>query len=765
MIDGNTNEDASMVLHFIYKSLKKGFPFVNTFLPLKTDVNNLVFHIIKHIKPLSNPSLANSCAMTQSSRLLLSAEIQIQLQELTQELKKTDMSMDKVFIILKSFRYFERYIIAESVQVAVREADNLLHNFITRQKNMIEDEILKGTFSEHHFGDANVAAIKVALLRLQTLESHNRDFVDCVDIESYESYIKRKLGEFEKQLRINHEQSLYKVCHQLSKMFTWSKGFPELRPFYERVKQHLKKLIEESIATCASENNHLFNLSLEQLERYIKNLAFLLSVSHNAENLHFHAFDTKRATFVYESAVRIIGTRVEQWRNETISELKGGLLIDAKLHSFAKNYSTIENLRNLLKQLVPCVDLTKQVEGFQNQLIGDIIETFENNAIILDIKDMEQSNDFQSKLMCLRLISEALNDIGNGVFQSVFLIYERIIHRIKSHVMKLQGETEQLTKMVKQEGIRKGAETVKILNNFQSMCWFDCFLPDGDKFIQNCFTTFQRTYIDRITLVETKFHCVLKQLQEKIIDSKCAVSELKAFLTESEQISLLAKVLEKDDLSTIQLDARKKLSTLLDSYIKINQNNITQWYSCMFDMNTPKHTFMKKTKKVENIFREVIAFRELGDQCDVNFDLFYKEILQILDSYSKKVEEIMKSSGKYGEKKHFLQITSILGSYSNISEHLQDETILREFARDAVASDAKDIEDFVSQSSEWDEIDSRIQEFEGAKILDSFISEEVSSRLRPLCKFREQKQEEVDNEIEKLIRDEDYRGIGEFLIP
>eukprot|EP00957_Ditylum_brightwellii_P199716 15224475-Ditylum_brightwellii.AAC.1 len=107
----------------------------------------------------------------------------------------------------------------------------------------------------------------------------------------------------------------------------------------------------------------------------------------------------------------------------------------------------------------------------------------------------------------------------------------------------------------------------------------------------------------------------------------------------------------------------------------------------------------------------------------------------------------------------------MLGKYSNISSLLPSPDELKNIARDAVASDAKVIEDLISQTAEWDKIDSLLTQFKKATILDKFTSNEASSRLRPLIQMREQKEAQVDDLLDDLIRDQDFQGIKEFIMP
>ena len=762
MIDGTTDEETKVVLDFIHKSFKRGYPFVNVFLPLKTNANNLIQDVAKSIKPLNEPYLAKTCGLTQSSRLMLSGETRNQLQELRQKLKEKDISMDGVFAILKVFRYFEHYINTEDIRMVTREADNLLRHFIIHQKKTIEDEMIKGTYSEYNFGVANVATIKVSLMRLQALELH---YPDSVEYAMIESYIEQMLNEFEKQLMIDHKKNLEGVCHQLSKMSTWSCEFPKFSAHYERVKNHLEKLIQESVAKCTSVDTDLLNLSPEQLELHIKNIVFLHSVYQEAESLIFHTLDAKRASSIYETAVQKIQSNIIAWERYKISDIKESFLDDSKIFYLTKLLASIDCLNRLLKKYPVCMEQRNQVEALQKQFLEYITEAYEEFVATLNIDEMQQSTNFPSTLKHLQLISKLLSSVGDGIFRKILLIYNELVHKIKAQMMKKQGELNQITNLVNQEGIKNGVEDAQMLKCFKNMHWFDAFLPEEEKFIQNYSIQFDHVYSERGKFMKSEVHRLIHYLDDQSSDSDHVTGELKTLFIEIEQLSLFANVLEKEDLSLIEVDTRKKLQEFIESFIMNNKNYVTKWQDIALDMKSHIQIVEARTKRLEDILRKATSLKELVGPWNNALNSLFNEVIRGLNSFSEKVHQVIESSEKYIEKRYFLQIAGVLGRFPNVAKYVPNEVVLQKLARNAIASDAKKIEDLVSQSSEWDIIDEHISKFEDALTLDCFTSNEASSRVYPLRKLREQKQEEVENLLEKLIDDEDFKGVREFLVP
>ena len=765
MMGGTTDEETKAVLEHIRKSLKKGWPFANVFLPLKTDASGLVTLIGKSIKPMKDPHLARNCGLTQSSRLTLSGALQNRLQKLRRDLLSIDIDppISRVCEALKVFQYFDRYIHTEDVRVIVREADGLLQNYIKQQFETIENEVKRGTYSEHDFSAGNVASIKGALSRLQALKCQYPDQINGAGIESH---VKDELEKFEGQLMLERGQSFSGMHHHLAKMSAWSDGFPELRPFYERVIKHLASLIQESIAACISmRNNHLLSLSREQLQVHIANLGVLNSVFQDAENLIAHAVDANRASDVYQTTVKSIRFDVQKWRNDERFVLKAAFLDDQRLNTFALFSTSVESLNCLLAQFPLCPELKDEVEKLRTQLADNVTEIFHEMASALDVNEIEHSPQVRTVLVHVRLAYELLRGIGDGLFQQMHVIHDELIGTIKSHLMRRQGELHQITNVVQQQGIKDGVKDAKVMGGFQSVRWFDAFLPEEERFVENCYIRFDRVYNDRIDLVTSKASHFFGQIVDEYCDSELATKALNVIFVELKQISLFANVMKKEGLAMIEVEVRNELQKLVDAFIKENKKCVAMWRDVVNGTKSDLQSVEMGTKRLEYILRESTVLRQLDAECDVALDSLYASILDACDVFSKQVNNIMNASGQYELKRYHLQIAFTLGKYSRTAQNLPNIEELKKLARNAVASDAKLIEDRVSQSSEWDEIDNLLTQFEGAKTLDDFTSNEAASRLGPLLQLREKKQSEVDGLLDQLIRDEDFRGIREFLLP
>merc|ERR1711957_309757 len=97
-----------------------------------------------------------------------------------------------------------------------------------------------------------------------------------------------------------------------------------------------------------------------------------------------------------------------------------------------------------------------------------------------------------------------------------------------------------------------------------------------------------------------------------------------------------------------------------------------------------------------------------------------------------------------------------LRDFPCITPHIPRIEDLREAAQRRISSDAKDIEDMVDQTSEFEEIDNLIASFETGMVLDEFVYQEVSSRLRVIKRLRVDKEVVTDILITEMIEKNDF---------
>jgi len=763
MLDGTKDEDTKAVLEVIRKCLRKAWPFADVFLPLRTDAKELASLIEKRLKPIEEPHLATTCGLTQSSRLTLSGEIQNQLQRLRRELSEGSPNADRVSEALKLFRYFCRYISMEDIRNANLEVDRLLKDYITQQIVSINDELIRGTYSEHDFGAANAAAVKVALFRLRSLQDEYPGEIDC---DSLQRSIRNELDKFQEQLMLERGKSFSGIHRHLSKISAWSQEFPDVAPLYETVTQHLAGIIKDSIAVSVEiDAENLAALSFLQLEAYIKNLGVLQSIAEDAEYLSTHALDVNSARDVYEAAVVSMRAAIKLWAGTMSSKIRAAVPDEDKLRSVAKVAVCVEALNNLFELVPLCPDIKDDIETLRIQIAAGLVDCFNDSVSTLELESLERSPHHRTTLNQFRLASELFGSIGGEDWMRVRSDYNALIERIKASLRTRSGELDEMSFAAKQQGVRDGQREALMLDRFRSIHWLDGFLPQEDSFLQNSSIKFARVYKDRIAIVRGKVFEALQNIADESVDSGPAVQDLRILLQEMEQIALLAPAIPEEGLCSIVTDVRTKLQDHLEKLAEDVRPDVIEWEDIAHNIDSNVQSVELATERLEYVLREIEFLRGIDSNCDTILDSVCSGIYRVCEDFSRMVTALMETRGKYEEKERRLKVAVTIGKYSHVAELLPEISELTDMARSAIAADAKEIEDLVSETSEWDDIDSLLMRFQGATILDSYTSNEASSRMRPLLQLREKKQEQVDNLIEQLIRAQDFSGIREFLVP
>lgn len=761
---GKNDEDAEVVLEHIRKALKKGHPFVDVFHPLKTDAAALTVTIEKLVKPTKEPHLASICGLTQSSRLILSGELQNQLQLLRRLFSEATLNEDKVTSAFKMFRYFHRYVGTEDVRRIVLEVRRLVGGHIKEQIASIQNEVIKGTRSDHDFGPADVTTVKKSLSRLRILRE---ECPEEVNLEGIQCHVKKELVRFRDQLMIRRGRCFDGLQHDLSKMLAWSRGFPEFLPLYDGIIRHLAAIIEASIAdVVAVKKGQLATLSSAELESYFENLSVLQSISENAEYLAPHTLDVDGASDVCNAAIESIHSTVTLLGTSFQSELQAAISDEQKLRSIVASSIFVEAMAKLLDRFSLDSRLGEEVVRLREQFATEASDAFE--AIVSDISAasvQSSPEEIRAFLHQMRLASNLFSDVGEGSWRLLSVVHSGLVERVKSFLRTRMGEIDEMSSMAKQQGIKDGRRDALMLSGFKSFVWFDDFLPAEEKFVENSSIKSFRAYKDRIAQIESEVDLLLVEIAEDSIDSGPSAKTLHNLLVELGQIDVLGETMQDDTFPPAEKHARDKLCKHVKALVDRALKDTDEWNKVILDGSNRVQSLEVVSQRIEVELREISALSQLDTVCDDMLNTLRSAIDEATTKYSDMIISTMKSKGKYKEKSTHLHVASTLAKYTHLARLLPGVGRLKTIARDAVAADAKEIEDRVSETSDWDEIDGLLTKFQDAAILDEFTSNEATSRLRPLMQLREQKQDEVDNLLESLIQTNDFGGIRDFILP
>lgn len=734
-------------------------------MPLQTDGLEFGKFIHKHMKPTENSyHISKSSVLTPSSTLSLSSEMQRILMEFRKDLCSNDPPMSAISNALKLFQVCEHYINVESVRNAKQEAEDLLKTFIHCQIDKIEEGMKRLTSADQDFGDYHVLSMKEASQRLEVLERNNPN---SVYYQKVKIKMREQLESFRITLVLEPGQSFLGVHKSLSQLLVLSKYFPRLEYFYTDTINHLQKLISEYFSKYGSGKIDA-DLLLEKsyLTEIFRLLSVLNSIESDKEPLALHNLDTQRVSNLYRALLSNIQCETQKWFSRVQTELGDTKLTNEKISLFAQVSLCFDEMICLIEKCTISQEFEKAIIDLHQRLVYNINGFFQFISSELETSTLTNPDILKHVLEHTHLASHLFHDIGSGVFHKILQVHESIIDKVKHTLSKRVGRITQMSQEIKKLGITDGVKCAKLFHTFTAMTWFDNLLSFDMKFVENVLISFEQSIKERIVHVKREMETVWSQIADESRNSIIPRKMFEILLLEYKQISLLGSKTDFNSYASIETEARHRFYLHVLNFVNRYQKYPREWkglLTCGTENNIDE--IDTKTEKIEFMLRKIKCFSGIDQQSDSTMRDIISFVEEASHDISEKMRNSMETSHGYKTKHRFLQILRRISKYPSIKENMPDLKELQLSVRNTVKSDAKEIEDLISQSSEWDKIDTLINQFKKASILDEFTENEASSRLSPLLKLQRKKQDEVDELIDELIRNEDFKGIGDFLLP
>lgn len=627
----------------------------------------------------------------------------------------------------------------------------------------IETGIGQLTSTNQDFGDTDVNNLKKAFSTVEVLE---QKFPNTVNCQAIESRVKKQLDSFCSSLLLKLGQSFDGVEKNLSKLMIWCNNFPSHQYFYADVKNHLMKVMDECTNKCCIERSDVdILLEKHDMSEMWQCLSVLDSIENDKDLLAVHGLKTHRASNVYHTLLSNIESTIQKWIDRIQVELKDMHLDKKKIRILSEISLRLDEINVLMDKYFSRQDFKQKLSNSRMQLVRDINNYFE--SIGSELETSTANPDILKRaLIQTELASKSFHKIGNGLFCQISVTHERIVDKVRSELMKLVGQVDQISEEIKRIGVKEGVKYATLFCALKAMNWFDDMLPDA-AFVGNVLISFERTISDRNTHVGMEIETVMNQIISDSCDLNVPCKTFESLLLELKQISLFGHQTNLPNFTSIETKVVKDFRECVSSLTDGNKDHPRQWKDLLITSGTKSNMekIDSKSEETECILRKMKALNGIDSFSDSKLRSLFSLVDEASEEISASMRSIVEVKEAYKEKLHFLKILRTINKYSTIKKYLPDIKELQACVRSVVASHAKDIGDIVSQTSEWDLIDSLLSQLEEARVLDEFTQNEASSRLSPLLKLRRQKQEEVDKHLHELIVSEDFRGIGEFLIP
>lgn len=765
-LSGTQDDDVKDILLFIRKSLEKGYPFADVLHPLKTDYKSLVNFMEHRLKTTKVLGENGSCGLTLSSQMRLSGAAQTLLRNLRMLLGQGDVNIAEVCEIQRAFKFFDKYINCEDMRVAVADCNGIMCDHVKSLHEVVERELYNGTSSTGSFNDVNVSRINNTLLQLQAIDL-------SFDMRSQLNRIHREVTKFQNRLFIDPARESFNGLHQdLQKLKAWSTFTADCQLLLDPVIAHVATIVKEATNDISFLNEKgICSSSRNTLQQAFLNLKVLKSINENARSLSLYIEGVNDASEVMNRFLFQLKSSVEVWNEQLTTAGKEVNFGDLQgIQDFVSHIQTLDMVSGLLKNIGLEDEIFLLVEFIRKTITSKITERYSNAC--LDLKSIDYGHDalWSEKLCVLRDVLSTFSPLEGSQWKNMESSYMTVVDGMKSCLRAKSGELDEISQSAVSYGLVDGMRDGKAVSIFARYQWFDNFLPSEERFVRNCVTKITNDYSRMFSASAESVEGLIFWLSshtENPLELAEATTELKSSISDISECARFGSTLEEQDLSNRAAELFDKLEVYMRIRVGVWKETLDEWVGTVLNNSTDLEKVTVVTEALNFMLWEVQEMVDIpcGQDVQVLIKSVQDEIISTMVNFKEQVESSFDSQISYEEIASFLARVQALSDFSRTSPYLPRLEDLKEAARRRVSNDAKKIEDLVEETAEFDEIDRLLVQFERASVLDEFVSQEVSSRLRPLKRLRTDKEEDVDEYIKEMIENNDFSGLGAFLQP
>ena len=761
--------EVKKVLDFIRTSLKKGYPFAQVFHPLETDYSKLTALIAKKVKKVTDLTLASTCNLTLAARLKLESATQGLVQQIRVALRESNQDVQQVHDIIQTLEYLKQYVEVDCVRRAAAQCKSIIDEHVAYLRLSISELVRRGTSCNLHFSEEHILTLKAHLTQL-------RELTDTGSSDHSLQNIKTSLNEFKEEIATK-ACSLEPFHVELKKMAAWAHGFVDLIPIYTETCTNVTKYLH-CLSTAVSEVDisHLDALNPVEVTNFVRSLFKLHSLSEQMVQFPTTDIVVQDALHVRDSTMHQLNDVFKSWPKNAVSFEKASSDYEDDLKVVAKYVCVLEIIQEEIKALqkeyaVSFTILDEYLIGAKTRMKDEVNQGFD--LCCEEIRSKSFDSHYKPQLCWMLAVCNQFPSWKQ--MQSSFY---SVVDTIKTTLYKTSGELENMAHMVDTHGIHAGENLARDLVNLESCIWFDDFVPSDQKFVARCCDRVKSTINARVKKKRDELSRITGELlivngssSATIIkngsSSAALIKDIGMLLPELCAIDKYSNVVnsgEQTNLLAVKCNAH--LTSYVEGLSELSSKCIGHWVS---NVESSRIGYMRSmARKLNYILADVEALFATGASdivtqrsCDIRSSL-HAELHKFKNSVQNEFASFEKS---FGRKAAFLVTIKACSGFSHVVCQLGDYKKVQHFVRDMVSKEAAKVEASIGGSSEWDSIDASIVNFEAATVLDQFVSGEVSSRLRTLKHLREQKEDQVDDLLQDMIKDHNFKGIRDFLSP
>eukprot|EP00980_Cylindrotheca_fusiformis_P018992 scaffold6361_cov124-Cylindrotheca_fusiformis.AAC.5 len=765
LIDGTNKSDSDLLrlLGFMKTSLSNGYPFVDILHPMETNFETLKGTIESVIAPIREPTISTNCGLTGPARHKLSGELAGVLLRTRKHLESTPPNIEGALENREMLQYIGKSIDLGDVQRSVEDAKTLIDNYIKEAKDLLTKAVKKGGLGEFEFHSRTAENIRDTLASVQKLGAAQL-------VQHVNSMIARTVLGLELSLRLNNSLRPSWHARNLNKLHSWCRTFDKFGTAYPKVLFRLNFHIQECVSAVVIFDFHV-EVQQEALCRHMDNLCFLDHVLKQSEQLSNHEIDLHSIRQAQSGSLESIDALFSSWREKISDAMDTDTLDEVAAILFHFRVLFLERFQDAATDRPAFFGLRHGAFLLSQDLQRTVSSHFEDSC---NIQMQRDPVELQEPLRKLRTIVKLFDDIRGQEATRIRHNYDRLVQTV---ITTLKFELDAYTaeaKTVSASGLVDGKRAGEALIWISELRWIDEFTPWERRIASHVYFECTGYYENRCSSILMELLKGLDKLgatgklhqgRKVAAGSKGSIEVLRAL----QSVYLEFKEIESFSVATGKETIKADCSKFRTGIVRYAKRILDSAKSCM----SPWQDLSTKFPNVRSLERLDIRLEEMNlIQCLINDPTCQKDLEDaqafVLSNFSSAINEIDRvfaSQANFGEMARFLDFIAAADGCAYISAHLPKLTNLKERARLAMVQLAQMTGKLVEETADWDLIEKHLKELEKAKVLDSYLLDEVEIQVRPLLALRDRKEIAVDSEIEEMIQKEDFQSIGEFLLP
>jgi hypothetical protein len=418
---------------------------------------------------------------------------------------------------------------------------------------------------------------------------------------------------------------------------------------------------------------------------------------------------------------------------------------------------SLEVISTLLNGADLHYDVLHCVEVFRTSIVTQVVETFAKTCAKLKPSTREfDAQQLSEELTILRDAKSIFSTLEGSEWNEMDVSYAAIVDGIKSFLKAKSGELDEMSHITLNHGLSDGARDGKALRSFAAYQWFDDFLPQEERFVQNCTTKIRHDYFREFSASTDAANIIILRISSLDGGSE----SLGNFIEDTKELRCaLQKIVEYKCFGSVTMDPKiseraAQLFHQLNTYLRCRvthwQKKLMGWVETVSEEESDWEKLTAATDILNFAISEITEVIEMP--CDENIKTCSQstknEIMDAFSKFTQQVQQSLASQMAYEKFAGLIQRVEAPGDFSHTATYVPPFEDLKEAARHRMSSDVKKIEDMVEQTAEFDEINDLIA---GAVLLDQYVSQEISGRLRLLKRLRTDKEVVTDVLIIEMI--------------